>query len=141
VQSAFVVWDGKRILEMGKVENSALLGKPPVVSAVAIESIKGYGMTVGAEVFETCRWEGKFELFFDTLSPIRVARRDVKDHICMNAKAKDKDVIEALTDRIGPKGTKKDPGPTFGVAADIWAALAVAVFVWDTERKPPIEGK
>ena len=34
---------------------------------------------------------------------------------------------QALLDRVGPRGTAKAPGPTYGLKADEWAALGVAV--------------
>ena len=38
-------------------------------------------------------------------------------------------IRQALLDLIGPQGTKKAPGPTYGVRSHEWAALAVAVTV------------
>ncbi len=34
---------------------------------------------------------------------------------------------EALIHRFGEQGSKKAPGPTYGIASHVWAALAVAV--------------
>jgi hypothetical protein len=42
-------------------------------------------------------------------------------------KAKDANIRQALIDKIGPQGTKKDPGPTYGISKDVWSALAIAV--------------
>jgi len=56
-----------------------------------------------------------------------VFRRDVKMHLCGSARAKDANIRQALLDRLGPVGTKKAPGPLYGVKSHIWAALAVAV--------------
>jgi hypothetical protein len=60
-----------------------------------------------------------------------VFRRDVKLHLCDSPRAKDGNVRQALLDRLGPQGTKKAPGPTYGVKSHEWAALAVAVYGWD----------
>jgi hypothetical protein len=100
--------------------------------AIAIEMIASYGMPVGAEVFETCVWIGKMEwaALRSYGRPHRVFRKDVKLHLCGSVKAKDGNVRQALMDRFGGskcKGTKKNPGPLFGVSGDIWSALAVAV--------------
>jgi hypothetical protein len=100
---------------------------------VAIEMIASYGMAVGCEVFETCVWIGRFMEQFGGeggLPSVRVFRRDVKTHLCNSAKAKDANIRQALIDRFGGSaaiGKKATPGPLYGVAGDVWAALAVAV--------------
>jgi hypothetical protein len=141
IESAYALWDGEKILAHGKRPNGDLAApefrSKNQADFVAIECVSSYGMAVGSEVFETCRWEGKFELLFTNV--VRVRRRDVKSHLCETTTAKDKDVIAALTDRLGTKGTAKAPGPTFGVAGDVWAALAVAVFKWDELAKAGVK--
>jgi hypothetical protein len=54
----------------------------------------------------------------------------VKLHLCGSSRAKDPNVRTALLDRFGgagAKGTKAAPGPLYGIAADLWSALAIAV--------------
>lgn len=93
---------------------------------VVIEMIASYGMPVGAEVFETCVWIGRFtEAFSGDVT--QIYRRDVKLHLCGTARAKDGNIRQALIDKLGPQGTKAKPGPTYGVKSHAWAALAVAV--------------
>lgn len=97
---------------------------------LAIEMIASYGMAVGREVFETCVWIGRFVQTWHQPEAARlVYRREVKLHLCGNAKAKDANIRQALLDLIGPQGTKKAPGPTYGVKSHAWAALGVAVTV------------
>jgi hypothetical protein len=96
-------------------------------SDVAIEMIASYGMPVGKEVFETVRWIGRFEEATRGVPTELICRRDVKLHLCNSARAKDVNVRAALLDLVGPQGTKKAPGPTYGLRADLWAALGVAV--------------
>ena len=108
---------------------------------MAIEMVASYGMAVGAEVFETCVWAGRFiqrwhEHRTVCAAPIRVYRRDVKLHLCGQARAKDANVRQALIDRFGPGkdkaiGKKASPGPLYGMKADVWQALALAVTVHD----------
>jgi hypothetical protein len=111
---------------------------------MAIEMVASYGMAVGASVFETCVWAGRFierwmasygMLVARPKEPIRVYRREVKLHICGTARAKDANIRQALIDRYGGKqqaiGLKKTPGPLYGMTGDCWAALAVAVTVAD----------
>jgi hypothetical protein len=96
---------------------------------VAIEMIASYGMPVGAEVFETCTWIGRFEEAFDDEGlAARYFRKDIKLHLCGFTRAKDSNVRQALIDLLGPAGVKKNPGPTYGIKKDMWAALAVAVY-------------
>jgi hypothetical protein len=56
-------------------------------------------------------------------------------------RAKDPNVRQALLDKIGPVGTKKNPGPLYGVSGHGWSALAVAVYAsecaeCEQEHKP-----
>ena len=100
----------------------------------AIEMIASYGMPVGAEVFETCCWIGRFEqvLYGETQRVQRVFRREVKLELCNTNRATDANVRQALIDLYGPGkraavGLKASPGPLYGFKKDMWAALGVAV--------------
>jgi len=102
---------------------------------VAIEMIASYGMPVGKEVFETCVWIGRFcEAWKGESEPALIYRRDVKLHLCGSVRAKDANIRQALIDKLGPQGTKKAPGPTYGVKSHAWAALAVAVTFAETKK-------
>ena len=92
---------------------------------VIVEMIASYGMPVGREVFETCVFIGELKSLFGP-SMKRVTRIQVKSTICHSGKAKDANVRQALIDIYGKPGTKKNPGGTFGIVEDKWAALAVA---------------
>ncbi len=111
----------------------------------AIEMIASYGMPVGAEVFQTCVWIGRF---IETLERgdmkeehiELMPRQKVKLALCQSARANDASIRQALIDRYGPGkdkaiGSKKIPGPLYGLKADLWSALAVGVTWWD-EHKP-----
>ena len=65
----------------------------------------------------------------------RIGRKAVKIHLCGSMRAKDPNIRQALIDRYGGSsaiGRKATPGPLYGVAGDVWAALAVAVTHADT---------
>ena len=97
---------------------------------LAIEMIASYGMPVGREVFETCLWVGRFIQAYPHSGLVRlVYRQDVKTHLCHSSSATDTNIRVALIDLIGPTGTKKNPGPTYGISKHMWAALAVAATV------------
>ncbi len=145
--SAFVILSGSQLVEFGKVENQALLERLPYFAAtadhLAIEMIASYGMPVGAEVFETVRWIGRFEQAWGS-SVTLVYRREVKLHLCGVANAKDGNIRQALIDRFGPGrekaiGLKRSPGPLFGVSADVWSALAIAVTYSDSVRPGAVQ--
>jgi hypothetical protein len=132
--SAYAAFNGSEVLEFG-IWNNDVLRAHPVWGRphVFIEMIASYGMAVGASVFETCAWIGRFEELAAMCGGgiTRVFRKDVKLHLCNSPRAKDANVRQALLDRIGPQGTKKAPGPTYGIKSHEWAALAVAVYGWD----------
>jgi hypothetical protein len=137
--SGFCLWDGERVVEKGWVENTdlramlcwdRLLADHPIV---AIEMIASQGMAVGKETFETVVWIGRFLERCVSLSigAWRITRHEIKIHICGSARAKDPNIRQALIDRLGPVGTKKAPGPLYGVSGHVWPALAVAIVAQD----------
>jgi hypothetical protein len=139
-QSAYVLWDGKIIISHQKLNNSSLIESLVTCSLNAdemvIEQIASFGMPVGCEVFETVFWSGRFaQAFYAQLKPVaRLKRMDVKMHLCHSSRAKDGNIRQALIDRLGPPGTKKAPGATYGIHADEWAALAVACTFSDKRK-------
>lgn len=100
---------------------------------LAIEMIACYGMTVGHTIFQTCVWIGIFTEAWGKV-PQYVFRKDVKMHLCKTMKAKDTHIRKALIARFGSPGTKAKPGVLYGFKADMWAALAVAVYALDTTQ-------
>lgn len=133
-ESAVVWWDGD------KVERSSIVASDHVFdevfwsgAIVACEHIQCFGLAVGKEVFETAYLIGGIREYCRSQAiPFnRVFRSDVKMHLCNSMRAKDPNIRQALIDRFGVVGTKKAPGPLFGIKADLWSALAVAVTAWD----------
>ncbi len=115
-----------------------LLGRAPRERgfAVAIEWISSYGMAVGREVFETCRWVGRMQQAWHEPEAVTlITRAEVKLQLCRSARAKDPNVRQALIDLFQPTGggtcpqigTSKKRGPLYGVHSHAWSALAVAV--------------
>lgn len=137
-QSAYVIWDGKTILHSAKVANAELLQSLLNITEPAgdlyVEMVACYGMAVGAEVFETCVWIGRFIQAWEG-SSARIFRKEIKLHHCGQTRAKDSNIIRALKDKYGEKGTKKNPGITFPLKADVWQAFALATFIWETQKK------
>ena len=133
--------DGKRILRAEYGPNDEILG---AISALEIqdrvycEMIASYGMAVGRETFETCVWIGRFEQATPNRAErfVKVYRKDIKLHLCGSLRAKDANIRRALMDAMGEPGTKKKPGPTYGISKHLWAALAVAKYAADTYAVP-----
>ena len=97
---------------------------------LTIEEMQSYGMSAGRSMFQTCVWAGRFaELWYATTGreALWLPRVQVKVRLCGVARANDKDIREELIHRLGSPGTKKTPGPTYGLTGDKWAALAIAV--------------
>lgn len=78
---------------------------------LVIEMIASYGMPVGKEVFDTCVWIGKFIQTVEDrkMQAKYIYRKDEKMNICHSMKAKDSNIRQALIDRFGEVGTKKNP--------------------------------
>lgn len=122
--------------ENRELQRSIRAGNFDDVDVVAIEMVASYGMAVGADVFETCVWIGRFDATFGV--PVRlVYRLAVKVHHCHSGKANDTNIRHALVDRFAHgrpnhgKGTKAAPGWFYGFHRDIWQAYALAVLAAD----------
>lgn len=134
----------RKIIAFNKVENSVFLEwlrnamrlevRP---SIVACEMIASYGLSVGASVFETAVFIGECKSEVSGYAPwVQVVRLEVKLAICRSPKANDATIRAALLDLYGAPGTKKSPGPTYGITKDVWAALALAETVRSGEYRP-----
>jgi Holliday junction resolvasome RuvABC endonuclease subunit len=95
---------------------------------LAVERFEARGMAVGEESVETILWTGRFiEAWYKPEDVLQLRRSAVKSHLCGSQKATDANIRQALIDMLGAPGSKKNPGPTYGVTSHAWAALAVAV--------------
>lgn len=140
VRSAYVGIDdcGRlHVFAHGKLGNHVVLEMVDAWSqsqAVAIERVRAQGKKpVGNETFETAEWSGRF---FEATNgrPFWITRIAAVRHVVgadLGTANADSLVRRALIERFGPKGTKKQPGPTYDIANDEWQALAVAVTLYD----------
>lgn len=137
-QSAYVLLSDGTPIRHAKIPNTELLSFVrhgwPLDGPLAIEMVASYGMAVGKEVFETVLWIGKFaEAWEHRGGTVQlIYRRDVKLFHCQTSRANDSNIRAALIDRYGGNreraiGVKRAPGPLFGIRADEWSALAVAL--------------
>lgn len=138
--SAYVLWDGAKILRAEIIPNTIALTelcrKEWPGMTLAIEMVASYGMPVGREVFETVLWIGRFVEAWDSRKTLPAARliyrREIKMHHCGNMHAKDANVAQALRDKYGEKGTKANPGVTYQLKSHLWQAFALATYVTET---------
>ncbi len=141
IESAYCILrrDGLRPLAHGKVENRALEemihSGELAFDEVCIEMVASYGMPVGREVFDTCAEIGRLSFLFERMGfePHGVYRKEVKLHLCGQARAKDSNIRMALIERFCKhdfkhgKGTKDKPDWFYQFRADEWSAYAVGV--------------
>ena len=141
--TAFALMDDRTVRHADKLPNEVFLSQlrcggavaPLLPDALVIEMVACYGMAVGREIFETCVMIGRIEECWQRRANIpahRITRPEVKLTLCGTARAKDANVRAKLIDLYGPGkaaaiGTRKTPGPLYGVAGDMWAAIAVGV--------------
>lgn len=150
-ESAYVLCDGLSILEFDKVDNEKMLQKIhdilwAIDCYIVIEMVASYGMPVGADVFETCVWIGRFMQKSEDMSeplPELIYRKEVKMNLCNSNRAKDANIIQSLVDRFADvneygkygKGTKNNKGFFYGFSKDVWQAFALAVTYYDKYNK------
>ena len=163
-ESGLVVWDGDKVWFKGIAPNLecvafiALLGKWSLqcdqVTVLAIEHTKPYVLTTAGgrpyvpdQIQATSYWVGQMarEWTAQTMqSEVQIQRSDVLKHLKANkrkiagraAPSKDSQVVIRLRSRFGEKGTKQNPGLTYGFKSHIWQAFAVAVTYMDQQRIP-----
>lgn len=104
------------------------------VGLVVIEWTAPRGMPASAQLFETLWWAGRFAEAAQPTQVERLERQHVKKHLLGRTNGTDTNIRAALIDRFGgiggkaaAVGLKATPGPLYGISADVWAALGVAV--------------
>ena len=119
-------------LLLGLLRTADGVGALPAFDVVVIEQVRSYGMAVGAEVFDTVHWSGRFHEAALPLPVVLLPRQAVKLALCHDSRAKDANIRAALIDRYGGPAAIRKGGALFGVHGDVWAALAVAVTYADS---------
>ena len=151
VESAYCLIDSEtyKPILFEKINNEDLILKLGIllkeynVFAVVIEKIASYGMAVGASVFDTCIWIGRFyEASISYVGAIDyIYRKEEKINICGSMKAKDSNIRQALIDRFAKfdfkngKGVKGNKDFFYGFSKDIWAAYAVGITWLDKQKE------
>lgn len=148
-QSAFVLYDGTRVLSFGIEENQQLLSdlrSSTREAVLVIEEMQLFtsNFGVGREIFDSVFWSGRFAEAWAPRLWERLLRSKVRGHLGAS-KGGDAAVRAALIDRFGPYketavGTKSKQGPLYGIKADVWSALAIAVVWWDLQQQQLSKG-
>tara|TARA_R100000808_G_scaffold13171_1_gene32221 strand:+ start:1033 stop:1506 length:474 start_codon:yes stop_codon:yes gene_type:complete len=142
VRSGWVLYDSeKESVLVGAIEaNHQVLWRVASSTAhvLVCERFEARGMPLGDSSITTIYWTGRFHQAWDGPAYF-IRRRDVKLHLCGTARAKDSNINAALWDRFSKgqgmrvaKGTKKKPGPLYGITSHMLAALAVVITWQDT---------
>lgn len=138
-QSGFAILESKtkllRIpgeLTFGKVSNEKILeliARWHGRCDFAIEFPYPKNNVVPYEVFVMAAWVGRMEQVLAQLGKgyAKIFRHREKSVMCKNGSATDAQIRAAVIDVMGGKGTASNPGPTFGVSADVWQAIAVGI--------------
>lgn len=105
------------------------------VDAIVCEKPTAMGQPLSKNLVETIHWTGAMWWAWQPRAAWGwITRNEVKVAICGKcAGVKDAHVLCGVQERFGGKdkckGTKKDPGPCYGVSGHAWQALA-AVVAW-----------
>ena len=139
VESGYCLMDSEtyKPLEFGKIDNEGILIKLKELEydELILEMVASYGMPVGASIFETCVWIGRFIQARKCPNFEYIYRKEEKMNLCQSMKAKDSNIRQALIDRFGEVGTKKAQGWFYGFKKDIWAAYAVGTTYLDKKNE------
>jgi len=104
---------------------------------IVIETIVSYGTVMGQTTINTSIWAGRFfQIAQDVNSKVSfLSRPEVKMNLCKDSRAKRANMKQAIKDRFGEYGTKKNPGRLYdlktnlekGMLEHIWAAFELAI--------------
>ena len=147
-KSAYCVMDDNyKLIEFAKMPNRELMDKMlewlrDGIRTVVIERMMNYSANVGRTVYETCEWIGRYSQEAEKLTEVKyLYRKDEKMNLCGTMHSNDSMIRKALIDRFAKhdfktgKGTRKEPDTFYGVSADCWSAIAIAVTHLDMEKK------
>jgi hypothetical protein len=111
---------------------------------LVIELAESFGAKVWSQVFTTTFWAGRFAEAWGG-DHVTMGRREVKINLLGASRGKDGQIRQCLIDRWGGKekaiGNKKAKGPLYGLSADCWQALALAVTFADRESQKRATGQ
>lgn len=128
--------DSFRVLDSGEIMGGD--GPAGAAGVVVVERLHGTGQIAPGSAFDS-QWTAAV-LYANAVNRYGgaeyILRRDVRLHLLGSISGSDSKICAALYDRFGGDrrravGTKKNPGPCYGVKGHCWQALAVAVTWWE----------
>jgi hypothetical protein len=135
--SAYVVFDEKneKPIEFNKLPNEEVLKVidkwKDKTDKLSIEMVAAFGAG-SASLFDTCVWIGIFSERYGRTKVQYIFRKTYIAFLLGNARANDSHVRQYLIQRYGDINKTKQKGNILeGIKADMWQALAIAVFVSD----------
>lgn len=149
-QSAYSIMDDQyNLIEFAKLPNRECmavllkrLNETNKPTNVVIERMLNYSTQVGRTTFETCEWIGRFSQEAEKYSDVSyLNRKDEKMYMCGTMNANDTSIRHALIDRFAKhdfrtgKGTAKNKDYFYGVKADCWSAICIAVTFLDMQKE------
>lgn len=130
--------DTYKPIRFGKISNEDLLDivRNEEYDTLIYEEFQSYGMPIGISTITSITWNGRYmQIALDREKTVDyIYRKEEKMNLCGSMKAKDSNIRQALIDRFGVVGTKKQPGWFYGFKKDIWSAYAVGVTLLDKEK-------
>lgn len=131
--------DDYKPIKFGKISNEELLDivKNEEYDILVYEEFQSYGMPIGISTITSITWNGRYiQSALDRDKKVSfVYRKDEKINLCNSMKAKDSNIRQALIDRFGVVGTKKEKGWFYGFKKDIWSAYAVGCTYLDRQKE------
>jgi|TARA_Y100000034_G_scaffold40035_1_gene49350 hypothetical protein len=110
VKSGWITWGEGTIWKFGHTDNDKLIEMMEIEwanwSHLVIEDVSHYGpdITVGKDVFDTCKWMGRFDQFNrdnEGAPTTYISRPDIKLHLLGVRRGTDSQVRMALIDKYG----------------------------------------
>ena len=128
-----------RPIRFGKISNEELLQivKNEDYDILIYEEFQSYGMPIGISTITSITWNGRYiQSALDREKKVDyIYRKEEKMNLCGSMKAKDSNIRQALIDRFGEVGTKKNQGWFYRFKKDIWSAYAVGVTWLDKQKE------
>lgn len=126
-------------IRFGKISNENLLDivKNEKYDTLIYEEFQSYGMPIGISTITSITWNGRYmQIALDRGKKVDyIYRKEEKMNLCGSMKAKDSNIRQALIDRFGEVGTKKNQGWFYGFKNDVWAAYAVGITWLDKQKE------
>lgn len=121
----------KHVGDVGTVRAAARVGVEQMSSTGQANSDILRSTELGGRLFERC---------CDFSDPVWLFRRTVLRHFVVSGGGRDGQIIDRISEAHGgsrkaARGSKKFPGPMYGVAKDAWQALAVAILLAETSDR------